>query len=473
MRILKHRDLVFALAATLIFFLIAVSVPVYDATNGLHNVFFGDYKIVWQDGRSPENFYIIKDMISDKPAVFPPDFVFRDVAAKDNYDFFESNGKYIPLFNTRPTYLFAIILKPFNFLSDLNLFKAISLLVVAFYSASLFVFYFVQRHLGLRSTTAFFSTLVGGIATSIFIYSHYFFLIEVVSTLFLFLFLYFVLKYWNTKSRPASYLLPALFVLFFFFFTLSAILFTLFAVVILYFIYYRDKVFGSLKTFIAVSAIGVALTFLVAFYLVGFENISHTDTWYQVGMFRTFSGYVNADDFNIYGFHDNSTQNRLFAYVYSFQKSPENAVFLHLSGLFGSLFGEKGFIYNSIFLAFSILGMFLYKNKEKGYFTIALIVLFVLILSSRFEWYGGVIPRYVRTFDIPILLLTFFSFYFIQENKSRIVLIIFIAALLISVLNVVSLAVRTDWTYEQHSQLISYDLILWPFPANTSSIPIT
>jgi hypothetical protein len=85
-------------------------------------------------------------------------------------------------------------------------------------------------------------------------------------------------------------------------------------------------------------------------------------------------------------------------------------------------------------------------------------------------WYGGVTPRYNRFFTIPVFFVTFFSFYYIQEtsrekNKTKrfFIYTIFIILVILSILNVFSLAIRADWTYEHEANLVSYDLVLWPW----------
>ena len=391
----KQQDFLFALSAILVFSIVVVLVPIYDTQNGLHNIFFDNYKIVWADGRSPSNFAIIKNIINGKDISFPPDFVFRDVAAKDNYDFFENNGKYYPLFNYRPVVLFSIILKPFSFGSDLILYKSILFLVLVFFAATLFIFYFIQKKLGLKPVTAFFSTLTAGLATSIFIYSHYFFLTEVLTVFLFFIFLFFVLKYWRKNSNIASYLIPLSFSIFLFFFIASTSLFLLFLVMLLYFLYFKNRTFSSLKIFLIISF----SIFIFSFFLVSFEfkiNIFTSSGFSEFSIFQIFPNYLNADDYAIYGYHNvSSLKDRTFSYIYGFEQNPGNAIFIHTVGFFGTLFSEKGFIYNSSFLIFSFFGALYYKEKQKRNFLLTFIILYIFLLSANFVWYGGVIPRYV------------------------------------------------------------------------------
>jgi hypothetical protein len=82
-------------------------------------------------------------------------------------------------------------------------------------------------------------------------------------------------------------------------------------------------------------------------------------------------------------------------------------------------------------------------------------------------YWGGVTPRYIRYFDSVIFFLTFFSFYYIQNEKRLWIRLIFIFFVVLSILNVTCLAIRADWIYEHEADLVSYDLCLWPY------IPVT
>lgn len=466
---LKNKDVLFLLSSIIVFVLAVISIPVYDSTNGLHNIFFDSYKIVWSDGRSPANFYLIRNLIQGKGISFTPDFVFRDTPAKDNYDFYEFNGRYFPIFGLQPDYLFSLILKPFNFLmtSDLAIYKAISFLVLIFYSISLCIFYFLQRMLGLNEKFSFFSTSVAGLATSIFIYSHYFFLQELLFFISFLSLLLLIFKFWNKKSIKASYLIPICLSFFIFLFSYSLQTALFFSAVTFYFCYYYAKNLRSWKIFVV--TLFIAQILILLYYHLNFDgpyaafaNIHNSS--YQI--FKIFPSYLQANDFLLYGYHGVLNQ-RSFAFIYGFNDTIGNATFVHSIGPFAALFGEKGFVYNSIFLIFSILGIFLYKDVKRRNLLLAFLIIMLAFLSFTWEWYGGVTPRYVRNFESPILLLTFFSFYFMQENKNKLISLAFIFFVLVSFLNVVSLAVRTDWTYEVNSQLVSYDLLLWPFlPSN-------
>jgi len=203
------------------------------------------------------------------------------------------------------------------------------------------------------------------------------------------------------------------------------------------------------------------------------ENWVVNETETTLGM-SIFPKFIHALDFVIYGYHDPKSVWKFFRmsnFIYTFLERPGNAIFLQFYGLFGSLFGTKGFVYNSIFLIFSIFGILAYKKGGKRNIILTSVIFIILIYGLIHPtWYGGVTPRYVRFFNIPVLFLTFFSFYYIQEvskekNKIKRLMIysIFVIMIILSMLNVISLAVRADWTYEHEANLISYDLVLWPW----------
>jgi hypothetical protein len=183
-------------------------------------------------------------------------------------------------------------------------------------------------------------------------------------------------------------------------------------------------------------------------------------------------------DYSVFGYHDLTSFWKLyrgFAFIYTFKELKGNAIFLASYGLFGSLFGPKGAVFNSPFLIFSILGIFTYKREKERKFLLAIIILIILSYSLfHLEWQGGWTPRYIRYYTIPILFLTFFSFYYIQETKNTLAKLIFLGLVILSILNVTSLAVRADWTYEHESDLVSYDLVVWPWvsPTNPQKLEI-
>lgn len=61
------------------------------------------------------------------------------------------------------------------------------------------------------------------------------------------------------------------------------------------------------------------------------------------------------------------------------------------------------------------------------------------------------------------IFLTFFSFYYLQEIKKNWMKFLFVILIILSILNVISLTIRVDWIYDHFDDLVSYDLVLWPW----------
>jgi hypothetical protein len=470
----KRSDRFLSFIAALFFILFSMLLPIYDEINGIHNPIFSEYKLVWYDGRSPLNFHIILNLIKNGTAFFPEDYKINDFPIKWDFDLVRVGDVYKPIYNYLPLYLFTTLFYFVPFQTELQLFKLILFSNIVLSSLILALFYFIQRRLGLKKVYSLGSTLLGGIATSILIYSRYLFLTQTIYTLVFIALIYLILKNWGKKSTKGDVLISSISSLYIF-------ILKSFWLVPIFFLYlfHRFKVIKSIAIFVAFYLVTTSLIFLHYFFLwegsirLDIEreglNISHNP------FFTIFPSYIAAPDYSIYGFHNLSGPrlDRYFAYIYGFREGRGNAIFLFVHGLFGSLFGPKGFVFNSPFLIFSIFGI-LFKEKpsrkkihqelkRKREFILWITCFFIILGGFYFFWYGGATPRYVRHFNIPVLFLTFFSFYYLQRTKERWKELIFLILIILSVLNVSSLAIRADWTYEHASDLFSYDLVLWPF----------
>jgi len=438
----------YLLLILLIFFIFSLLLPVYDKVNGFHNLFLDDYKLVWADGRSPANFYILQNIAKNKSISFPQDYIINGIRMDQNFDFLKVDDAYKPWFDVAPLVPFIFIFYLTN--NQLILFKLLLLLNILFYTGTLIFFYFCQKILGLKRSWAYISTLIAGIATGILIYSRYLFLQATVPTFLFFLFLYVVLK-----KFKHDFLISFIF----FVFILSISLLWLEGIIILSIFFllllYKYKKINNPSIFIIFVILALIIS---SIYIFGVLKITKKFD----SIFNIFPNYVPAQDYSIYGYSDENLVERHYSYIYGFQQGKGNAIFLFLYAIFGAMFGPKGFVFNSPFLIFSIFGMTLHKMKMKN-FIILTILLFLFVYCFTFIWHGGFTPRYVNHFDIPILLLTFFSFYYLQESKNKIIRLLFIVLIILSVLNVSSLSVRTDWNYEHEADLVSYDLVLWPW----------
>jgi len=467
------REDLFLSFVIVFFILFSIIIPMYGNVNGFHNLIFDNYKLTWYDGRSPANFYITKNLLENKSIFFPRGYLIGDIPVENLFDFVQKDGNFFPMYNFLGNYVYAGILYFIPFSSALNLFKAMIFINIIFSAILLLIFYYTQRLLGLKIKFALLSTLVAGLATSVLIYSRYLFIEHTFLSLFLISLIYVLLKFRKKTSLKIEMLACIIFSLFLIFLWNEALVLIFFAVFPYIFIKYKFLRFGKILI-IPLFVVCIILVSIELLYTGG--NIAYRD--YSSGIkeivevayvpvFRIFPKYINALDYSVFGYHNLTSVwklDRQFGYIYAFEELKGNAIFLRFYSVFGSLFGPKGIIYNSPFLIFSIFGIFLYNDrKKKNLLLISIILIIISYGLLHTMWYGGVTPRYNRFFTIPILFLTFFSFYYIQETKNNLAKWVFIILVILSVLNVTSLAVRADWNYEHEVDLVSYDLVLWPW----------
>jgi hypothetical protein len=467
----EHILLVFLILS---FIFIVLSLPIYDRINGFHNIVLDDYILTWYDGRSPANFHIIKNIIKNGSISFTKGYLIGDIPVENHYDFLEEDGKYYPAYFFFGDYIYASILYFFQFSSDIQLFKAMMMLNIAFFASILIIFYHTQRLLGLKLKYCCASTLIAGFATSILIYCRYLFIKDTLSTLFFSVIIYAIIKSQKKPSIKTDALIIifflSLFILSRYVYRTEVELLIIIFMVILYLIF-KYKLISLKKPYLFIIILGIILiVFSHSFYSFYRKNIFLESTSISSKDLYPYliPNYIPALDFIVYGYHDPSSVwklDRFFPMYYTFQQLPGNAIF-HRGGysFYVSLFGPKGIIFNSPFLIFSVLGIFLYKSGKNKIIILSSILLFILIYGLFYGMlYGGVTPRYNRFLTIPVLFLTFFSFYYVQRTNNFILKLLFIYAVILSLLNVTSLAVRADWTYEHEADLVSYDWVLWPW----------
>lgn len=460
------------------FFIISISLPIYDNVNGFHNLLFDDYELTWYDGKSPLNFHIIKNILEGKSIFFPEGYLIGNIKVEKFFDFREKDGSFFPKFNFLSNYIYAGILYLIPLSSNFQLFKATVFLTIIFSSITLSFFYLIQRLLGLDKKYSFISTFIAGVATSILIYSRYLFIDHTLMSLMFVSLIYILLK--NQKKRSFKIEIFAVIIFSFFIVFLWYEFLILIFLVVLTYLFIKYKLIRSKK--ILILPILIILLMFIPIDLLYFGGTPKTSPsgikdmiriW-VIPIFRVFSNYINALDYSIFGYHNQTSVWKLyrgFAPIYAFEELKGNAIFLASYGLFGSLFGTRGIIFNSPYLIFSILGIFAYKRKKERNFLLAIIILIILCYGLfHIRWQGGLSPRYLRYYTIPVLFLTFFSFYYIQETKNNWVKLIFVILVILSVLNVTSLAIRADWTYEHPAELVSYDLVLWPWYPPTEKL---
>jgi len=438
--------------------------------------------MTWYEGRSPANFYLTKNIMENGSISFPKGYLIGDIPVENFFDFFEIDGKFYPKFNFLGNYPYATILCIFSPSTNLQLFKGMITINIIFSAITLLIFYHIQRLLGLNIKYALTSSLIAGIAASVLIYSRHLFINHILMNLIFVSSIYILLKYRKKITLKTEIFATLIFSLFL---ALGRFYQAFLYFIVLSYFFVKYKFIRSVKVLIIPVLIIILMYIFFYFSYSGTpseyprsaENIISTEVVHLheyvptlfkgIPIIKIFSKYINALDYVIFGYHDPTSVWKLyrgFAYIYAFEEPKGNAIFLTSYGLFGSLFGPRGIIFNSPYLIFSILGIFAFKMKNERNLLLSITILIIITYGLlHLMWCGGVTPRYNRYLTIPVLFLTFFSFYYIQKTKNTLAKLIFIILVVLSVLNVTSLAIRTDWTYEHQADLVSYDLVLWPW----------
>ena len=122
---------------------------------------------------------------------------------------------------------------------------------------------------------------------------------------------------------------------------------------------------------------------------------------------------------------------------------------------------------NSPFLLFSLIGILNFRpNRFRNKLLVLLVFYTILVAYLNPDFEGGFTPRYVRHSEPIIVILSIFLSHWLDEElkkKSKITLFLFGIIALVSILNSTSISIRTDWNYEKITDLVSYDIVLWPW----------
>lgn len=427
-------------------FIFYLFLPSYDEKNGFYNeIFTENYSIVYKDGKTPLHFALIKKILEGRPIEFYENETIGPLEPKYYADLIEKDGIYLPNFSLFPDYVISFLIFPFRkfLLSEISLYKFLILINIIFSVFPSIIFYFFARELGLNIKLGLVASLILGLSSSLPIFSKYLFLNTTFFLLFYLLFIYFTVRFYPDLNLRRKLILLLL--------LLASILsgFTYLEIIIL-FLTSHALLLSLLKNKTRKTEffILIALIFLVE--IVGFKF------------------YFTPKKIDFFSYAIDMKKKWAFQ-PYFFSQEPGNAIFCPaIANFFLSLFGERGVIFNSPYLTFSILGIFIYKNRKMKPLIILLLGC-ILALVSYTSWYGGASPRYIR-FAFPIaFILNFFVFYFLEKslmkrNLLSLILIFLLSGLIcISILNVSSLAIRKDWSYEHLVDLVSYDLVLWPW----------
>lgn len=330
-----------------------------------------------------------------------------------------------------------------------------SLLVVSnagISAACIYVFYLVLQRLGLKKKTCLLGGALFGFATGLIIYSRLIF----VHTVNILLFLLLINEYLKKKKNEKKILLLS---------SLMVLNRLVSFFIVLPFLYNAFKDAKSKKEFFR----NLLLIFLITnsprllwnHVLTGnplldphFVNMESTST-----LFSVIPKWVRAPVFDAHNYQSENETIMPHA-LYSFADQSKNGLFLRYHGMFYALFSSDGIVFNSPFIIFALLGMVRWrKNKHLKLF--AAIILLNLLLYSL-DYKGGFGPRYARFYfpTLVVLMLLSMKGYESSGMKSK---IFFSLLIIFSITNNVSLAVRTDWFYENAMSRVSNDLILFPY----------
>jgi hypothetical protein len=408
---------------------------------------------------------------------------FNSLIVGENVDLVkvENSECYAPTPSVFAVFLF---LFPFGMLSSTIIGLAKFLVVgnMIYAGLGLVFFYLILKVLDIKHSFVF--TLIAGFCTGWFIYS-FSLLSEIIYTTILLGCVYFAISFYKLEKDKFFFLFSL-----FFFLLIFALPYTLgdklpFPKALTHFVvrFFSYALVLTLPLIIFLFVTGRItrnkLFFLgVLYFFAGFlydfvlyPYMSEGSVWSSEYYFVADAnpGAISAE---LFGY---TTSNRVHSFLYSF-KDKANGLFLNSYGLFGSLFSEKGFVYNSPFLIFGFIGLIFFKPKNLRNILLMILIinLAVSVLSST--WHGGSTPRYVRHYLPAVFILSIFAFDYVQKNKNLFVKLLFAGLVLLSFLNVLSLAVRLDWSYENPNDLVSYDYVLFPMLSsglsyNTSFCP--
>lgn len=472
-----NKDLEYSIFIFVVYFWFILLLPYTNDGIFLKNMIFSNSNILLFDDASANNFNLLLHIIQNHTIAFDQNFVIRNRTVQENFDFFHgADGKYYLV--NEPFYLIFFLPQSYFFANnELAVFRIVILSNFVIASLTIVVFYLLLRKLDIKSEIAVLASLSFGLATGLIIFTRYF-TYTVTSMFLLVLSLFLFFKYWKQINLKNLFLLsvslallslmrlPSLF---------GIVSIPVFLVILVPLLLLLNLKKLSKKDMI-VFLLPLFFIFLIPemFWFKAFTGSyfinphSYVQQRQTVSLYNTFPSHVSAEDFDIYGYYNQSSPwklERQYALVYSFLENSSNGVFLHSYAFFASFFSSRGIIFNSPFLIAGFLGMmYYYKENPKIARSFLLMLLLIAVGLGLLVpiWYGGYGPRYARTLLPAVPLLTFFSFYALQKNNNKWFLLIFILLLLISALNIISLTVRPDWNLERSVDAVSYDLVLWP-----------
>ncbi len=458
---MKNKSVIkFSILLFLLIFSLYSSIPIYEKEDGTFKILIFKSNKYWHDGISPLITLYFKNYLQNKTfgvsneTVVDENYKFKVI---DYVDVFCVNEKCYPNFYNFGLHIFFELSYILNKIIKFNPLRFLIFTNILVYSLSTVLIFLTLNKINKKKILLnLLITLSISLGTSFVIYSKYLFLHNSFQVLSFTLFLFFITKFEKEKNiRNFAYLTFSFFAFSLFYQALPAIillLFFSFFVLTFYKRYLKPKILLLLTLSILLLII---LNLNIFFNYLKFLSISKKSLTSGNIIYTIFPQTFYAVDI------------KPTSLVYTIRNNLGNAIFIKTYSLFGYFFGPKGIFVNSPFLLFSLLGMinFKFKNlKNKLLIFLVFYVFFVAYLNPDFE--GGFTPRYVRHSEPIIAILSIFlPIYLMTElkKKSSKIIIFFGIIVILSILNSISLSVRTDWNYEKITDLVSYDTVFWPW----------
>jgi hypothetical protein len=455
-RIMRYRILALSLFLFFSLFLVYSLIPIYEKEDDSFKSMLAGGNKYWHDGISPLLFAYFKNYLESRNFTLPNNTVvdeYYKINVSEYVDVICIRNLCHPLFYSFGLHMFFEFSFRLNKIFQINPLQYLQTTNIVIYALSAVILFLILNKINKKKIRLnFILSLLVGLGTSFIIYSKYLFLHNSFQAFTFLLFLYSSLLFDERKTK-----------LRFLFWVLSSVSFVIFwqvlpaiivaAFLILWFQIFNYKRVGKFAFFSYILPL-VLLISLNCFSLLSETGKPFID---EEGFFSVVYKLYKNQTFRAVDFTPGP-------FSYSIANDFGNAVFLKFYSIFGYFFGPKGIFVNSPFLFISFLGMMAFTKRKLKLKLILLLVFLIFLLAYITPQYeGGFSPRYVRHAEPIIAILTIFLADYLGRKKENLIFFIFTLLALISMTNCVSLAIRSDWNYEKITDLVSYDIAIWPW----------
>ena len=450
---MEIKNFLLSITLFLTLFLTYMFIPIYEKEDkSLKNVVNQKY---WHDGISPLMFVYFKNYLKNRTLLLPENTVVDEnfnLTVTKYVDVVCVEGFCYPIFSNYGLKLFFefsyflanfFSLSPYFYLLIVNIIAYSLSLVLLFNTLNL-----VNKN---KEIVNFLVSLLVGLGTSFSIYSRYLFLHNSFQTLWFSAFLFFYLLFDEKRTNLRFLFLLLSSILFVISFqALPAVVMSFLLLVWFLFFEYKEKKFSIVFT----------LAMLIVFLLNLIVFINHLANLSSIG--KKIIDEKNIF-YNVYPSTHFAVDFVPLSILYSIENNSGNAIFLKFYPLFAYFFGQKGVFTNSPFLLFSFFGLTKVKRKLRVKLVLLLLLLAFFYVYINPDYEGGYTPRYVRHAEPFILIFSIFLVKYLSKEKSKLFILVFVTFSAISITNCFSLSIRTDWNYVKITDLISSDIIVWPW----------